>query len=1410
MRAIARGWCAIGVFGAIALMAPCGEAQAQPAPGTSADLAALFAPGGLLQDRNGDGVIDFVNARVVLGERPSAADVSAAADLAARLGFETMAMDLPLSATPEGGATALIVGLDGVRRTGATPPKAMASLGPGDGMIVTTTASDAPAVIVAGADAAGTMAAAELLAGRLPHVWDPDGPSLSEVASDVRAVLVGGGSAVGSVTIPAVTVRAGADEIRAIDVTVTVPTAAAAASAAQTLRRLIASPSTRPAGALSYPGAAMIRIEIAAAGARPPRPMLVEIPRIERSRPRPVPPRPGSDAKEKLTLANIFTSDGLLGDSDSNRIVDRFDMLLCPSGDGIEGTVELAARLGLESTGISIPVALPPDRLEKPEDEPTLVLIGTAHPLVDQLVKEKKFEQPALQPGQGLIQVVKKAFGDKSALVITGADERGLARALREAAERLPQVWARGKDRTTLDDIQDDARRLLSGRTPAGQAATALYKLDQIAGSLAGKDLESAEVVVSVEKPADGFAEVVRQRAAKIKADPVNVVVDNRDVQHAKTIFDESFDIPSEVDEFWKQFRSKVLPAVKKKQPVVVEAGLSESPEMRAQIEKDARAELLKAGAADSGTSVTVLCAYKQGYSWLYDVMRPAIAGKSIGSITIRFARIGPPPEWKQQAMFSPTRWLLEIYPIADVLARDLKIDLQKIQIEEAPIGAPAYEAKVTGSDGAPIFHQTFEPRIVIRDFFDKFPSYEKVRVETGWLRATSGPRTLTDQRIETDAERFWDHFQAETLPAIYDYEMAISRGKPRAEDAPYFGELRVDLTLSEPSYKLGIDNELIAPLESVQEEIYFNTLHFFDLLGREARGPSLDYIGRVIPVVHPKADGTAGHAQIAFTGFATDRPAVVVTYRERGGGTGVARLDIPKVELEAPEALAAIVRDGQDGIERLDLRVKVDTEKDERAELVKRARAESVDRRIMSAEQVSAILANLGQLRGGGLYKDTLAYHDLGGLQVAAAWTWTSDESTERVNAVDPNGAPAPFPDPKKMIPAGYSYHGEPIVQWDTPIPPPEGHAMLAKMSAFKEATVYKIGESYLGKDIWAMDLMPPIEASHWSQAKATTLKPTVVYSARQDANEVSSTSHTLKLAEMLLTDPAFKDALKKVNVVFHPFTNPDGAQLAYDLYKITPDYLLHPGYLGPLGVSLVTRWDSDPIYPESKVRVKLWKTWLPDIFLNPHGYPSHEWVQIFSEYAAWVRNRVTEARDWQQMRGWFIPGFNYLDDPKYPRNKEAAFKIREMITTNINAVPEVRALNQRSYDRYRRYGFQFDDENFKMDFTNGVLVYTDIKGDRADTGTRANIDDDFMVRQPDITVWYGVTEAPDETAYGDWLKLVATMGLQWDKALLQYLLDGKHVVERKGTSFFGGAAMRLDRPRPPKPEPTPTPKSP
>ncbi len=335
-------------------------------------------------------------------------------------------------------------------------------------------------------------------------------------------------------------------------------------------------------------------------------------------------------------------------------------------------------------------------------------------------------------------------------------------------------------------------------------------------------------------------------------------------------------------------------------------------------------------------------------------------------------------------------------------------------------------------------------------------------------------------------------------------------------------------------------------------------------------------------------------------------------------------------------------------------------------------------------------------------------------------------------------------------------------------------------------------------------MDLMPPVEASHVSQYKATTLKPTVIYSARQHANEVSSTSHVLKLAELLLTDPEHRKKLDKVNVVFHPISNADGAQLAFDLYEKTPELILHAGYLASLGMDVTSDGNRPmPIYPESTVRRRLWEMWLPDIFLNPHGYPSHQLVQLFSEYTGLVRRgRITE-RNWSMNKGWFIPGFSYTDDARFPRHKEAAFKIRDYITNAINAAEDVYAMNQRNYDRYRRYGADFDDQEvYKLPMENEVMIHTSIKGSpppRPGAQSRGY--------NPKVTIWSGSTEAPDETAHGDWMKLVATAGLEWDKAILQYLVDGDHRIERKGSEFWGGVTLSLDRPRPPKPPEEPKP---
>ena len=223
------------------------------------------------------------------------------------------------------------------------------------------------------------------------------------------------------------------------------------------------------------------------------------------------------------------------------------------------------------------------------------------------------------------------------------------------------------------------------------------------------------------------------------------------------------------------------------------------------------------------------------------------------------------------------------------------------------------------------------------------------------------------------------------------------------------------------------------------------------------------------------------------------------------------------------------------------------------------------------------------------------------------------------------------------------------------------ENAAVLAKLATHPGVNVYWMGRSYLGKNLWAADVMLPSPSQLRSWAKETTLKASIVYSGRQHANEVSSTSHILKLGEKLVTDPATRAMLKQVNVVLHPITNPDGAELSVQLAEITPNNMLHPGYHGALAADVAAgQQDPDPVYPESRTRRQLLEGWLPDAFLNPHGYPSHEWVQPFSEYSGWVTNRqgANNGRTWWIPRGWFT-SLTYLRDADHPYSQKIAYEI-------------------------------------------------------------------------------------------------------------------------------------------------------
>src|SRR5712691_12450462 len=98
-----------------------------PVETVALSLSELFKPGVVFQDRNGDGAIDFVDARLVLSEQPSAGELAAASNIAARLGYETSAMNLPLVRLKPDATRASAVGSTTASAVGSTTAAAVGS-----------------------------------------------------------------------------------------------------------------------------------------------------------------------------------------------------------------------------------------------------------------------------------------------------------------------------------------------------------------------------------------------------------------------------------------------------------------------------------------------------------------------------------------------------------------------------------------------------------------------------------------------------------------------------------------------------------------------------------------------------------------------------------------------------------------------------------------------------------------------------------------------------------------------------------------------------------------------------------------------------------------------------------------------------------------------------------------------------------------------------------------------------------------------------------------------------------------------------------------------------------------------------------------------------------------------------------
>jgi hypothetical protein len=1374
----------------VALLSGSGWSTA-PAHAQRADLKSLQAiydvSRGAVRDTNGDGYADAVAARVIVPATPTPEDVQAATNLAARLAFETTALSLPIVqreseiAQPSSVAFPILVGRQNsfVKKLIDAGRLNVAALEPGQGIVALVAAplGGPDGIVIVGGDDQGTLNAAVEVAARLPRLWSANGITIRAIEEQAIRHLQGRGVRATGAALASVLVDSDRRGLASITLNVAVaPDDVERAVSAFNDLDAAHSRGVEPR-TLNFSNIATSVISVIADGRAAGQATVRRSGFNSRTLTPPIDPdelasdSPGergrtSDApaaagpSKNFDLSNAYSIEGWFGDAYTDLIPDRLETTLVVSrGSDTLSAAHIAARLGLESTGVTVPIVKLDDSVREPAREQNSILVGRGNELVDRLVKIGKARVDDLQPGEGVVQIVPRAFGPSSATVVAGADDAGTDAAAGYLARRAPYLWDVRRGAPSIDDVTRDVSRFLQARSGAGQASQALTELDDILRGLKSKTIESFDAKLYLEEANPAFDKVVID-ATSARLSGAKITASSQGVNDGVTAFEDKIDIPWEVDEFWTRFRREVLPGVTAGASVDVEARLSESPQVRKAIAEQAHAELVKAGAREP--RVRVLSAYKQGFLWLAEEVVPALKKvPAAKSVRITVARLEPDFSKKYKFYEVPSRWIHELYLADEMFQRDLGIPAANFTLELVDKPAEIYSLDALDAAGKTVYHASFSPKTVEREYLDKFPGWSRVTVTTGWLSARVGKDTVSDARIATDPERFWDYYQSKVLPRIYDHVMKVTDNRPMPDKQPFHRDLDVEVWMSEPDFRIGFDEEIVSALESLHEDLYFVTLDFFDALGRTTTRRRLAAPGKIFPIIHPDRPGEPGQARILFAGNASARPKIDVSYKEQGieKPTRVSR-ELTRIETSAPMALRAVAR--ADRVSEIEIQIEP---KDDR-----------------EASRAADALDNLVRLQAAGAYEDALSFDHVDRIAVALV---SKDARTRRI--VRHTGVSRP-----SNVRVAESKPRLPIVTWDHVIGPDESEQIVGQLAAFAPVKAYRAGRSYRGRDISVMEITVPAASELVSLAKLTTLKPTIVITGRQHANEVSSTSHILKLAELLAADPAYGEILKKVNVVLHPIENPDGAQMAFELQKLTPNHMLHAGRYSALGMDVASQVGmADPLLPESLVRGNVWREWLPDIYLNPHGYPAHEWVQQFAGYVP------PGFRIYLSTRGWYT-SVSGLRDPRYPVYAQATEAMREAIVREINSNADVRAMNLRHQARYRKWAFGFGPSVFNQEiYKDTAIYYSDAESGepggsrRAGAGRGGGGGGDgapagggrfSMSAWPQVTFFSGGTEAPDETAQGDWLNLVTKAGFSYLMASVKYLRDGEYTVERIG----------------------------
>ncbi len=795
-----------------------------------------------------------------------------------------------------------------------------------------------------------------------------------------------------------------------------------------------------------------------------------------------------------------------------------------------------------------------------------------------------------------------------------------------------------------------------------------------------------------------------------------------------RVVFDHQWSAEWEGTRLLRALEEDMLPTLAPGEPVDLIAMVSEPPSVRRRIRGQISRLMLNRGFTEG--SLHVLDAFKPGLSWLEEIVLPELQNQDeIARIEISARNWDPEQHAGQLDM--PIRWLQELFPGDEILANSLGIELKQVRVSLQDDQTDIYRVVAWDASGNQLLARSFSPLWRRIDYLAGFGDVGNVTVTTGGVLAFQEGRTHR-VRVLTDPELFWRYMQGELLPLLRRYILGLTENQPTMEKQPFFDDLFFNLRISSSDAPYEIREERHSAAEALHEDIYFNVLDFVEELGRRTTGDKLSAPGSIRPFV-TVTPGRQPEARIRLT----SRPA------------GIAR----------------IISDG----------------------------------RVQTVQPPHSTVPTGPAVRGLSFNERGLTVHidspeettEIGAFLEALAAECPPDKHDVRLRIPTEHGS-IEIGVPDRLDPEIPTTVAEGPIPDDTIISNPELYPHLNRLAKHPEVTVVPAAEtSWQGRPIPAVAVTSEQKASIWSMSKLSHFKPTKLIVARHHANEVASTTSALQMIEALVSQDSGAAMLRGLNAVFLPLENPDGAALHDELRRQNPTWKHHPARYNATGYEFgEDQGNPDSQYGEGRVRDLVWQSCLPDIVVDNHGVPSHEWAQLFAGFGSPPRFGVS----YWQVQALLYGILPWFDHPAHRAAMEAA---RDRVSAEIAADEELLYWNRIYSERYRTWGHQWVPDRFPMELHREMIFHVQQVDPDSVRGRRS-----YAVRYPSTTILNWITEVCDETVEGAELQRTARAHLLANKAVMEFLRDYSRRIDPQVQAVPGGVHIRIGRERPLRPD--------